>query len=799
MQWNSGSEVALELAQSPLDESVSKAPFPQRRLLYIIAGILFINFAFIGWMIVGYLDITVLVLAWVLLALGGILVIFSVFLESENRIIKQLPLVGFLLSFAIFVGVLSGYVPAYGTDELATDTYAAYLFIHGFNPYINANMANVFIKTDFPPGLITPVITGGYVNYLVYPGLSVLIYVPSVLLHFQSYYIILFFNVIAILIVYFYYRQTGFLSNIALFMIPLILNAEYVVLGISGGDDIIWIVFLGLSYVFRKKPILAGIFFGLSISYKQIAAIIFPFYLLFMFMENDQRKRSIIEFFGFTIIAFLATNIPFILMNPYLWLTHVLSIANQPIIGAGLGPSDLAFAGFIYIPSLLFAALMIITLLALMFLYMGYYNSLKYTFFAFPMLVFLFNYRVLENYLIYWPYLVFLEMPDFAREFKGIHHFNSGGMHVNVRGAIRRVEGILLNKKELSVYLVAAVILTGGFASVGYVYTASTQSHSLDVTNVSSPGNPYMIPGYITKMDVNVTYNPTSGSPTTFPVYFRLFENFGLGSTQQNLNSLLWSASKPMIHSGNNTFTIFPNTYSDLLANNQTFKVEVYYGDYQGFSQLFHLQFNGSTPFPNPNLSYPSYAPPQLYPGWNYDSSPTLNGYTGYGYVQNGIKFVGNRTQNSASWTFSSLGASINLTAATAYNASLSYDLAVSNGSVFGETVLNSTSSVMKSFVGVRVSVSGGAQILWIGYNNSATMPEEYFINSSSRLVLMDNTTISLNYISYLIASSGMSLSRGMAYVSFFAGSRGFVGSYGITFSNVHVSGEGIFSQPITS
>jgi len=573
-----------------------------RRILYIVAGILFINFAFIGWTIVGYLDIAVLALAWVLLAIGGLLVIYSVFLDYENWIIKQLPLAGFLISFAIFIGILSGYVPAYGTDELASDTYAAYLFVHGLNPYVNSNMSSVFIKTNFPPGLITPVITGGYVNYLVYPGLSVLLYIPSVLLHFRSYYVILFFNVVAILMVYFYYRKTGFLSNISLFMIPMLLNAEYVVLGINGGDDIIWIVFLGLSYIFRKKPILAGIFFGLSISYKQIAAIIFPFYLLFMYMENNQKKRSVVEFFGFTLVAFLVTNIPFIILNPYLWLTHVLSIANQPIIGAGLGPSDLAFAGFIYIPSLVFAALMIITLLALMFLYLGYYDSLKYTFFAFPMLIFLFNYRVLENYLIYWPYLAFLEMPDFVREYNTRIH-SLMAIHLDVRSALRRVEGILLNKRELSTYLVAAVLLTGGFASVGYVYTASAQSHSLEITNVSAPADPYLIPGYITKMDVNVTYSPVSGGLSSFPVFFRIFETFGLGSTQQNLNSLLWSASKPTIHPGNNTFTIYPNTFSDLLANNQSFKLEVYYGDYQGFSRLFQLKCNQSTPYPNPNLN----------------------------------------------------------------------------------------------------------------------------------------------------------------------------------------------------
>ncbi len=765
-----------------------------RRILYIVAGILFINFAFIGWTIVGYLDIAVLALAWVLLAIGGLLVIYSVFLDYENWIIKQLPLAGFLISFAIFIGILSGYVPAYGTDELASDTYAAYLFVHGLNPYVNSNMSSVFIKTNFPPGLITPVITGGYVNYLVYPGLSVLLYIPSVLLHFRSYYVILFFNVVAILMVYFYYRKTGFLSNISLFMIPMLLNAEYVVLGINGGDDIIWIVFLGLSYIFRKKPILAGIFFGLSISYKQIAAIIFPFYLLFMYMENNQKKRSVVEFFGFTLVAFLVTNIPFIILNPYLWLTHVLSIANQPIIGAGLGPSDLAFAGFIYIPSLVFAALMIITLLALMFLYLGYYDSLKYTFFAFPMLIFLFNYRVLENYLIYWPYLAFLEMPDFVREYNTRIH-SLMAIHLDVRSALRRVEGILLNKRELSTYLVAAVLLKGGFASVGYVYTASAQSHSLEITNVSAPADPYLIPGYITKMDVNVTYSPVSGGLSSFPVFFRIFETFGLGSTQQNLNSLLWSASKPTIHPGNNTFTIYPNTFSDLLANNQSFKLEVYYGDYQGFSRLFQLKCNQSTPYPNPNLNYPSYSPPDLYPDWQYITSPASMGKTAYGYVQNGITFAGNHSTTSLGWTYSSLGAAINVTGSAAYNASISYTLQASNRSAFNDTVLNSTSASMRSFVGLQISLNGGAQILWVGLNRSAATPQSFFLNASSRLVLMDNTTVNLGYVLFLMNSYGWYTGRGMAYVSYFAGSYSIPGTYDIAFSNVHVNGKGVFSQ----
>jgi uncharacterized membrane protein len=721
-----------------------KFPIPTRRLLYVVLGVIFINYSFIIWMVVGYLYLAIIVLQWALILVGSVLVIYSVFIGTESRIVSSLPLIGFAIAFAIFAGVIGFYVPPYGTDELAADTYAAYLFLHGRNPYVDANMASVFTNLNFPPYMITPLLKGGAVNYLVYPGLSVLVYLPAVFFNFRSYLVILFFNFVSILMIYYYYRKTGFTSSIPFLIIVMLINLEYVDFSFNGGDDIIWVTFIGLSYIFRKKPWVSGIFFGLSLSYKQIGAIIFPFYLYFVFMENNQRRKDVFVFFLFVLISFFATNIPFILMSPYLWFTHVASIASQPIIGVGLGPSILAFAGYLYIPSLIFGVIMVLLLLAFLFIYIGYYFQLKYSFFAFPMIIFFFDYRSLENYIIYWPYLIFLLMPDFAHDYI-LDYRSSTTKHLSYtfKGFIGKIDRTLKNKKNVTLLLSVVIVLTGTFASAGYAYSNSSQMNQIRITSVYNASDPYLIPNSITEMQVNLTYEPMQGSPSSTPMNFRIFYNTLATS---NLNSLLWSPRNSIVKSGNNTLTIYPRTSADILPNNVTFKIEAYYGSsMQSFyNQKFPFDIKMIYPMKNPTLSYPTYSSPEVYPSWNLTTS-TGNGITSYDYGLYGIYLKGNHTNSGSGPTYSNLSTSVNLSLLSKDNFSLSYDMENQIPSGLHDTVV--VNSKIVSFFGVILSFSQDSKFLWIGYNSTATgnagiISSYQQLNTSSYIVQVNSTMI---------------------------------------------------------
>jgi uncharacterized membrane protein len=722
-----------------------KIPIPTKRLLYVVLGVIFINYSFIIWMVVGYLYLVIIVLQWALILVGGVLVIYSVFIGTESKLISSLPLIGFGLAFAIFSGVIGLYVPPYGTDELAADTYAAYLFLHGRNPYIDANMASVFTNLNFPPYMITPLLKGGAVNYLVYPGLSVLVYIPAVFFNFRSYLIILFFNFVSILIIYYYYKKTGFTNSIPFLIIVMLINLEYVDFSFNGGDDIIWVTFIGLSYVFRKKPWVSGLFFGLSLSYKQIGAIIFPFYLYFVFMENNQKKKDVVIFFIFVLLSFFATNIPFILMSPYLWFTHVASIASQPIIGVGLGPSILAFAGYLYIPSIIFGAIMVLLLLAFLFIYIGYYFQLKYSFFAFPMIIFFFDYRSLENYIIYWPYLIFLLMPDFAHDYI-LDFRTSATKHLNYtfRGFLGKIDNALKSKKNVTLLLSIAIVLTGTFASAGYAYSSTSQMNEIHITSVYNASDPYLIPNSITQMQVNLTYVPVQGSPSSTPMNFRIFY-YTLATS--NLNSLLWSPRNSIVTAGNNTLTIYPRTSVDILPNNVTFKIEAYYGNnMQSFyDQKVPFDLKAVYPMKNPTLSYPTYSSPEIYPSWNLTTSAS-NTITSYEYGLYGINLRGNHTVTDTGPTYSNLSTVLNLTMLANDNFSLSYDYHNQVASGNYNTVV--TNGRMVSFFGIVISLSQNSKFLWFGYNSTASgsagnLFSYQELNSSSYIVESNSTLIS--------------------------------------------------------
>ncbi len=731
-----------------------------RRLLYLIYGIFFINYAFIAWGLVGYLDLIALSLIWVILILAFIFILYSVYVGDDSRYFKYLSFAAFALSFALFIDIMIRFAPAYGTDEIAIDTYASYLFLHGKDPYINANMINVFSVTGFPQSLITPLLRGGSVQFLIYPGLAVLLFIPTVLLHVPSYSILLFFNLLAFIVVYQYYRKTQFTFAAPALAVAMIVNMEYAVFSINGVTDIVWVTFVAAAYFFRKKPWISGLMFGLAVSFKQTPLVILPFFLFFLYNENDLKKDSIYKFLTAGVLAFVVTNAPFIAANAYAWAVNIIEIAFQPIIGVGIGPSITSFAGYLYVPSAVFTIISVMLLFIFFVLYVENYSRLRFAFFTFPIVVFLFNFRVLENYLIFWPFLIFLVLPDISRSLQT--------RNVSKKSARFALFSRLTGGRKIAAVILVLLIAGGGAASAGYEISHYTPQAPFSIMNVTGGANPLNAPGDITMLTLSMNYTPVEGASLNTTLLFRIFPNAQLN----NVNSLLWSSSS-YLRPGINNVSIYPDTASDFLSQNTTFRIEAYYGNYSAFYTVSKpIPVNNNVPFADPSLIYPTYSVTQPFPGWSVKLTGSYV-YT-YHYLLDGINFtlardLAPRSKNN--YVF--MTSNINFTYLAGVGALYSYNYS-------GDfTTLNLSAGVanfsFSNFSGVLLAFDNGYEKYWIGYSKLINGTYFRMINRTTMMEVSNQNIINFRTLRDNLNKYNWSYDNSM--FSFVVGTSGNVGN----------------------
>ena len=151
-----------------------------------------------GWVLAG-----VVVLIWALelvvsLSLGPWLTLAVIALGAWGLIVvscglapgvlnsRQLAVMGWVTLVAVLIGLaLWSYFqiynsPAYPTDEVAFDQYAAFLLVHGNNPYVHS-MAPAVGLYHLSPNNYTFHLDGTPVTTLSYPSLSFLLYAPAML------------------------------------------------------------------------------------------------------------------------------------------------------------------------------------------------------------------------------------------------------------------------------------------------------------------------------------------------------------------------------------------------------------------------------------------------------------------------------------------------------------------------------------------------------------------------------------------------------------------------------------------
>lgn len=469
------------------------------------------------------------------------------------------------LTFLLFM--FSSVSPPFPTDESVFDMYAAHLFLSGLNPYNPALMANAFNYYHFrfqafDP--ITPLTTGGYVNSLTYPALSFLVFIPAVLLKLKASTVMLPFLIAPVVIVWYRAWSRKKWLHSAYAILPFIALITYVYQGGSADTDALWATLLMLSYFVLPRYKTSGLLFGLSLSVKQFPILVFPFLAFFLYKEYGIRKMLL-----WTLLAggaFIAVNGYFISKGPDYWISSMLANEFAPLIGIGFGIPQLSFSGIFNIPAIYFTIAMIDLLIAFFLLYVIKYRELKYALFAFPIIIFLFDYRLFSQYLFYWMLLSILPMLDLM-----LFEKPSGTGNRQVVSSKSHRLKIKNNRiiTSIFVFVIVASMAIGYHEVVqknpGYFVISSVKISSMNAT------------GYADVIALSVAFYGNSGQS---PVYFRIFNNGPI----INGNMLQWTTMTDIFLENGKIYnlTIFPEYQAYSINPKNGFMVVAYYGDAQG-------------------------------------------------------------------------------------------------------------------------------------------------------------------------------------------------------------------------
>lgn len=477
---------------------------------------------------------------------------------TETKLYTVLLLaLGLVWAFSFWIGT-----PKFPTDEFALDYYAAHQFLLGINPYVPSNMAGLygFLKPaeyGFPYNIATPYLTGGIVTSLTYPALSFLVYIPAQLISAYPSAIMIPFYAIVPLVVYRSYSRSGF-SSIAL--IPafiILLNPSYLNQVSLGYPDILWVLFTSLSIYTFKKPGRSGLFLGIAAAIKQIPWLVIPFFLIFIFKESGAKASAkwLISASG----IFFLINLPFIILGPSAFFNAILGPEFQQLVGIGFGPSQISFLAILPISKIVFSSLVVTVLIASIIVYFVQYKKLKFTFLAFPIIIFLFNYRLLLNYVIFWPIIALGLLPILHAE-----KMSSPEQKLDLKKWKKPVQKI-----AVPMLLVAIIMVPIAFQINSYNSENTLGVSSATVTSTSGMN--------VTGMSVAIAMNSSLTSPSN--LQFRILPF----SASHNMNGYLWKTDNySKVSNGSFLLNIIPQNESQAIGVNGSYRIIAYYGGISG-------------------------------------------------------------------------------------------------------------------------------------------------------------------------------------------------------------------------
>ncbi|MDG6927815.1 MAG: hypothetical protein JRN01_05055 [Nitrososphaerota archaeon] len=666
--------------------SIGREPTFEREDYVKIAGIFgFSATAFIF----AYYSLPYSFTAFLAFAIIGVAGAAFIAMRNSRAILALPPLL--ISMMALFSVLLAQSIPAIATDELALDAYAAHLLLSGINPYISTAMGGAFSYFHLSQFYETPLASGGYVSWLSYPALSFLVMVPAVALGVQARAVLIAFAVALMIAVYLKYRGLGWLSLIPLLIALVDVNLIYYPVG--SVPDVVWALLLGVSLATMKKTKLSGALYGLSVAAKQIPLIILP-YLIYM-LFRDKGKRGTLAYIGAALVSFLAVNVPFIALSPGAWFSSMLAPETDSLIGIGQGAGMVSFLGYYQLSGRYFTLMEAFFAVALLALYVKEYPRYRMSFIAFPILIFFFNYRFLFNYVIYWPVIALLVVPDLKSSV------------TKARGWFNRNEGLV------AIAMLAVPLVT---APAFHVQSSGR------ISSVYGFGNPLELPGYVTEMRVNLTGMQGAN--------FRIFT----AGSMTSVNGLLWNVVNKTEGKGWTVYTIEPLVPEESLPQGVKFEVEAYMGNEQAFY--------GSGPV---YISSPLIENPGLLetlsgiPGWAFVPN-TQGGSAHFLSITGGVKL--NAEKVRAGWAAAQLEQAINLTALSGHTVSYS---------IISGYYSNVTTSGNPD-IAIGVQVDSGNYEVWYLYSN---VNGTYRPNPHTLIILTTSELINFSQASAALQSLG--------------------------------------------
>ena len=328
---------------------------------------------------------------------------------------RHLPLVPFILATLVSVYVVAeiAYQGSYRTDVLAYSQYAAIMFVnHGANPYLQ-DMSRALDMFRVQPGDLTPLASGSYLTTFQYPALHFLVFVPFVWLGLTDMrWVLVAFEIGVVVSLYLFCPQ----NLRPMILLPLFAGSDLMInFTAASVTDMLWVLPLVLAAFSLKKPVLSGLFYGVSCAFKQIPWLLAPFLLIYM-LQIDQgasirgRLGRTLKFAGVAGAVFLAVNAPFMIGAPGVWFGNVLTPIASDLVILSQGPSVLTQVGLVEVGRSFYTILAVGVLVTLLVNFYVYFDKLRYTFWVFPGIILWFSYRALTNYVIYWMPLLLLSV-----------------------------------------------------------------------------------------------------------------------------------------------------------------------------------------------------------------------------------------------------------------------------------------------------------------------------------------------------------------------------------------------------
>jgi len=290
----------------------------------------------------------------------------------------------------------------YTSDALLFVHEASRLSLSGVNPY-GADLVGGYEAFSVPYYVQTPTTSGGIVTNFNYPALSFLIYAPFVALGVTDLRIVSAGFVVALLGLI-YLRAPRHLRLLALGI--LFLSSFFLAFCLSG-FDVVFVFFLVAAMVLWKdRPGLAMVMFGLSAAVKQTVWFIAPFLLVRLWMESAdlprrERLLRVARLASYSAAAFAIPNAPYVLLGPKAWLVGLLTpvgAGGDTLVPLSQGLTVFFYTGAAQAPTLLLALLSVSALVAALLLYWRFYGRLREALWLAPAPVLAFAPRALQNY-----------------------------------------------------------------------------------------------------------------------------------------------------------------------------------------------------------------------------------------------------------------------------------------------------------------------------------------------------------------------------------------------------------------